>query len=142
MDARPVEHHGGLSWAVETTVLDGFGHVLGRDVLRPGEVRDRARNFEDAVVTARRNAEARDGEGQEPRAAFRERAPAANLTSAHARVEPGTGAGEAFGLPSSRGGHAGADHRRGLAPATRGELGVGHCGNFEMEIDPIEQRPG
>src|SRR4030095_11964303 len=44
---------------VESSVLDGLGHVLGLDPLGPVEIRNRARDPQDSVVAGRRQPQPR-----------------------------------------------------------------------------------
>src|SRR6266508_1178347 len=126
--------------AVEPAVLDGLGDVLGGDVGGTGEVGDGPRDFEDAVVGPRGEAEPRDGQPQELRARLWQRAPAPRLSSGHPRVDTHIGPGEALVLPRPRGCDAGADGRRGFPRGGRSELGIGDGGDLEVKIDPIQER--
>ena len=51
--------------AIERTILNRFGDVLARDVLRAGQIRDGARDFQDAVVSSRAQIQITHGELQQ-----------------------------------------------------------------------------
>src|SRR5687767_13960661 len=117
--------------AVETTVLDGFGDVLGGDVVRFSEVGDGARHLQDAVVAAGGEAESGHREAEELRRVGGDGAPSPRLSSGHPRVDAYVGAREAPGLAGARGLHALADRGRRLTASRRGDLRIRHRGDLE-----------
>ena len=72
--------------AVEAAVLDGFGDVLGGDRRRAADIRDGARDFENAIVGARRKAHTADGHLERALAGSIEGALFTDQARGHARV--------------------------------------------------------
>lgn len=91
---------------VETAILNGFGDVLGGDRPEAGEVGDRTRDLENAIVPTGGEAKACHGPAEEGGAIGVGGAPPADLASRHARVDARRRAGEALPLPRSRRDHA------------------------------------
>src|SRR5438552_5487144 len=125
---------------VETAILEGLGAVLGGDGLDVGKVGDRARDADDAVVTPRREPQARHRGGEEPLGVGGDRTEPAEQPAADLRVEPCArgaasrvlaGAGPRH--PRADGGRVVADRRaRVLLPLERRQL--------DVQVDAIEQR--
>jgi len=131
----------GSEAAVEAAILHRLGHVLRGYPLTSLQVSDSAGDLEDAVVTARGKAQAAHRLLEEPGALGRRRAEAAHLASAHPSVHACSGAGQARALSLTCRLDPSADDRRGLASSPR-EIGIGHGGHLEVEIDPVEERTG
>ncbi len=123
-------------------MLDRLANVLGGDAVGAGQVGDGAGDAQQAIVRARREAEPGHGQAEQPRRVGGQRAMAAGLAAGHAGVDVGGGAGEAGRLASAGGEDTDADDGGGLARGGVGELRVGQRGDFEVEIDAVEQRPG
>src|SRR5215831_17404698 len=126
----------GSEAAVEAAILYRLGHVLRG---YPLTSLDSAGDLEDAVVTARGKAQAAHRLLEEPGALGRRRAEAAHLASAHPSVHACSGAGQARALSLTCRLDPRADDRRGFASSPR-EIGIGHGGHLEVEIDPVEER--
>src|SRR5215468_4519620 len=86
----------GSEAAVEAAILHGLGHVLHAYPLTTLEIRDSARDLEDAVVAARGKAQPGHRLLEEPGALGGRCTKAPHLASAHARVHPRPGAGQAL----------------------------------------------
>src|SRR5215472_12941972 len=132
---------GGSEAAVEAAILHRLGHVLRGYPLTSIQVSDSAGDLEDAVVTARGKAQAAHRLLEEPGALGRWRTEAAHLASAHPGVHAHSRAGQARALTLACGLDPRADGRRGLTPSRR-EIGIGHGGHLEVEIDPVEEWTG
>ena len=122
--------------------MDGLGDVVGGYCFTPGQVRNRPRDPEHAVVAAGGQAEAPHDQPEQVARVAWERAPAPDLAGAHAGVHAGVGPGEARLLARAGGHHPGADGGRGLAGRVVREVLVGDRRKLEVQVDPVEQGPG
>ena len=134
------------SHPVEAPIADGFRNVRRADGGRIGEVGDRARDLEDAVVRTRRQRQPCHRLREERGARGVGRAVRFDFARAEARI------GLALPLDSAARGRASpARGRPRERPSEIGTLRVScacgellrrHRGNLDAEVDPVEQRPG
>jgi hypothetical protein len=117
--------------------LDGFGDVFGGDVGGLGEVGDGAGDFEDAVMGAGGEAHAADGQLQGAFAGVVEGADFADLAGRDFGVDEAAG-GLEFTGGKDAGAHLGGGSAGGFGP----EFLKGNGGNFDVEVNAIEQRAG
>lgn len=123
--------------------MDGFHDLGGADVFFAGEVGEGAGDFEDAVVGAGGEVEGFHGLLKEVGGVFVELAVGADLARGHGGVgEEAGGAFEAFGLDGACGDDAFADFFGFFAAGGAGEFFVFDEGDFDMEVDAIEEGAG
>ncbi len=121
--------------------MDGFADVCGRDFFGGFEVGDGAGDFADFVEGAGGEAEFFHGLFHEELGGLVEDAEAVDLGFGHGGVGGG-GVAEAFALEGEGGGDLFA-HGGGVgAFAGAGEVAVGDGGDFEVDIDAVEEGAG
>ena len=108
---------------------------------RPGEIGDRARDAEDAVVASRRETERVEGVLHERVALGRERAVPLHIARGHIGVGHRAG-GKALSLHLPRAVDALADGFGALAVRTAAQLVVGERGDLHDDVDPVHERAG
>ncbi len=125
-------------FAEAAAALDGFGHVGRADAAGLVHVGDCTRDFEDAMVTAGRQAQALDGGAEQLAAGGVGLAPVFDLAAGEACV--GLALAGVLDRPAAR--DPLAHGRRGLAGGGRLQLGDRHAGHFEEQVDAVEERAG
>jgi hypothetical protein len=108
--------------AVEPTVLEGLGAVLGIDGRGPGEIRDRARDLQRAVVTARGQPQSRHGRREQAVTLRGNGADTAKLAGRQLGIEARRAHSKPIPLSVSCKRDTRADGRRVVARATLCEL--------------------
>ena len=109
--------------------------MFGDDTLARIEVGDGARDFEDAIVSARGQAHAPDGHFQRSLSSIVQCTQGTQDADGDMRVVKSAGM-----LDDARSLDFGGDVRRGHAFILATQLLIGNRGNFDMQIDPVEQR--
>lgn len=121
--------------SIEAAILDCLGKVFRADPLRLIEVGDRAGDFQNAVVSARGQAEAADRHFESPLAGVVESAQRAQPANRDLRVVISAallnGAGTFHPMP---------DFGRGFAFVFPAQLAIWNRGDLDMKVDSIEQR--
>jgi hypothetical protein len=128
--------------AVEGAVLDGFGHMLGLDLLARFEIRNRARDPQDPVVGASRKPQPRDCILHQLLAFPIQFAKATERARGHLGVAENAEGLETARLALPSGQDALPDSRRFFALLLLGQFFVFHGRNLDVQIDPVEQRTG
>ena len=135
-----IRDSGGL--AIKTSILDGFGQMGLFDALAAGEVGDGAGDFEDARVAAGREAEAVGDHLQQFVSGLVHRTELADVAGLHLAVGVQAEGFQPLPLQLPGGFDPGADGGGGFAVDGIGEILVRHPGNFDMQVDAVEQRTG
>jgi hypothetical protein len=122
--------------AVEAPILNCFGQMFGRDTRIRIEVGDGSRNFQNPVVRPRRQAQPPNRHFERPLTRIVESAQASQLPHRNLSVV----------VPASPLNRAGAfdalaNFRRSRPLIFAAQFLIRHRRNFNMQIDPIEQRP-
>ena len=120
--------------------MDGFGEVLGADVVGSVDVGDGAGEAEDFVVGAGGEAKLVHGLAEESFASFIKRTVAADGAGSHAGVGGGGVGAETLSLAGSGtedlGTHVGGRSAGGLGA----ELAIGNGGDVDVEVDAVNER--
>ncbi len=114
--------------------------MVGGDIFAFGEVGDGAGQFQDAVVGSRREVQLLHGGLQEPLAGGVGFAEVAHFGGAHLGVAGHLGSSETLELAFSRSLHACADGGRVFGVAFIGQLLVVDAGDFDVDVDAVQQR--
>src|SRR5262245_12700780 len=128
--------------AVEGAVLDGFGHMLRLDLLARFEIRNRARDPQDAVVGASRKPQPRDCILHQLLAFAIQFAKATERARGHLGVTENAEGLETPRLALPSGQDTLADSRRFFALFVLGQFLVFHGRTLDVQVDPVEQRTG
>src|SRR5579859_2720026 len=128
--------------AVQRPVLYRFGDVSGTDVFSGVKVGDGARDFQNTVVGAGAQAQARHGAFKQALAVGGNIAIFADLPRAHLRVRINFLALIPFQLAVARLHHTLANLGGGFAAGIVAQLAIFYRGHVNMDIDAVKQRPG
>lgn len=109
-------------------------------MLGSGKIGDRARDFQDAIVSARRKTELFHRVLQQIAERIVDGAMLADLRLVHACIGRGAGVGKAYPLPTACGLDAVADGVRGLAQFLGTKLRDRKRGRLDVDVDAIQQR--
>lgn len=136
--------HSGSVATVEGAVLDCFGEVRDLDGLCGLEVGDGARDFEDAVMGAGTHSLLEHGALEKALGIRAEFAVGADLARGHLRVGVDFFSGffEAIALTIARGLDAVANLRRTFGCCPAAEFFVLNSGNFDVNVDAVEEWAG
>lgn len=122
--------------AVEAAVLDGLGEVFGEDAGGVIEIGDGAGDFEETIVGAGAEAHFLHRQLERPLPGVIEGAEGANLAGREIGVV------EATGLLEGAGGENAVAHALGGGAGVVGaEFFVGHGGDFDVEVDAVQEGP-
>lgn len=132
---------GGQS-AIQSAVLDGFGDVVAMDVFFVCEIGDGSGDFEDAIEGASAHAELLGGAFEKADGVLLDRAVLTEFFGLHLAVDLVGGVGEAFGLALAGCDHTGADGGRAFPEAIFAQILEGDGGDFDVQVDAIEQWAG
>lgn len=128
--------------AVQAAVLDRLGDMLLPDRIAPIQVSDGAGHFEDAAVGAGRKAEPISDQLQHPTAGRVRLTELLYETGCHLGVAVNFGAPETIPLDLPGTLHATADGPGAFTLAAVGQIAVLDGGNLDVDIDPVQKRPG
>src|SRR5947207_929842 len=125
---------------VEAPVLQRLRAVLGGDGLGAGEVGDRPRDTDDAVVAACGEPQACHRGGEQSLRVGRDRTQPAQAPRGHLRVRTRAGARAAPSLTLARARHPPPDGRRVVAGGRAGVLLALQRRQLHVQVDAVEQR--
>lgn len=128
--------------AIRPPVLDRLGQVWLPDILLPGQIGYGPRHLQNATVCAGRKPEPIGDHLQQLLSLIIEGTKLADMAGGHGGVGVQAVGGKALGLKLSGALHPGADDFRRFAVARVGEVPVRDPWYFDVQINPVEQRPG
>jgi hypothetical protein len=120
--------------------LDRFADVGRADIRFSGQVRDRPADLENAVVGPGAQTELRHGRFQEPLPFLADRAEALDVARAHPGIGEDLAPLEARELALAGRAHAFPDLLGALGLDFRHDIPEPDLGDFELDIDPVEER--
>ena len=106
----------------------------------PRQVCYRAREFQDAVIGARRELQLAHGRFDQTLPGFVQFTKLAHLGHAHIGIADQRCARKAFALVLARAFHPFANIRRGFPQSVTGQFFIVHARDFNMNVNPVQQR--
>ena len=128
--------------SVHRPVLDRLGQMRRGNLLFSGQIRDRPGDFERPVVRSRAEAEFSHRRFQKLLTVRPDPAEFPDLPRPHLDVGENRRPGKPSPLPVPGGHHPGFYGRRGFRLGLRLEIGEFQSRDFDLDVDPVKQRPG